>query len=110
MTAQERFEDLVDELAAIAGVTPPSPGRGFGSSALKYRGRIFAMLVRGHLVVKLPEARVTELVAAGEGRHFDAGKGTPMREWFTLGEPSGLSWSALSRAALAHAGGDRNSR
>src|SRR5689334_25416406 len=104
MTVEERFEGLVDELVGVEGVSPPSPGRGFGSSALKYRGKIFAMLVRDGLVVKLPKARVAELVAAGEGRHFDANKGTPMKEWFTLDEPSALSWSSLSREALAHAG------
>jgi TfoX/Sxy family transcriptional regulator of competence genes len=100
MTVEERFERLVDELVGIEGVGPPSPGRGFGSSALKYHGKIFAMLVRGHLVVKLTKARVAELVAAGEGRHFDANKGIPMKEWFTLGEPAGLAWSALAREAL----------
>ena len=103
MTVEERFERLVDELVGIEGVSPPSPGRGFGSSALKYRGQIFAMLVRGHLVVKLSKARVAELVAAGAGRHFDANKGTPMREWFTLDEPGDLSWSELAREGLAYA-------
>jgi hypothetical protein len=124
MTAEERFERLVDEFVAIDGVSPPSgydhrhdgdrdragSGRGFGSSALKYRGRIFAMLVRGHLVVKLSKARVTELVAAGQGGRFDANKGTPMKEWFTLDEPSGLSWSALSREALDHVAQARSAR
>ena len=103
MTVEERFERLVDELVGVEGVSPPSPGRGFGSSALKFRGKIFAMLVRGHLVVKLAKGRVAELVAAGEGRHFDANKGTPMKEWFTLDEPSDLSWSELAREGLAHA-------
>src|SRR5689334_11384782 len=109
MTVEERFERLVDELVGVEGVSPPSPGRGFGSSALKYRGKIFAMLVRGNLVVKLPKARVAELVAAGEGRHFDANKGAPMKEWFALAEPSGLSWSALAREALTFAGGKETS-
>src|SRR3954454_12217581 len=103
MTVEERFERLVDELAGIEGVSPPSPGRGFGSSALKYRGKIFAMVVRGHLVVKLSKAQVAELVAAGAGRHFDANKGTPMKERVALGEPGDLSWSALAREALEHA-------
>jgi len=103
MTVEERFERLVDEFVGMDGVSPPSPGRGFGSSALKYRGKIFAMLVRGRLVVKLSKARVSALVAAGEGRHFDANKGTPMKEWFALDEPSELSWSTLSREALDHA-------
>jgi TfoX/Sxy family transcriptional regulator of competence genes len=110
MAVEERFERLVDEFVEIDGVSPPSAGRGFGSSALKYRGKIFAMLVRGRLVVKLPKARVTELVAAGEGGHFDANKGTPMKEWFTLDESSGLSWSALSREALEHAVGAGSAR
>jgi TfoX/Sxy family transcriptional regulator of competence genes len=103
MTVEERFERLVDEFVAIDGVGPPSAGRGFGSSALKFHGKIFAMLVRGHLVVKLSKARVSELVASGEGRHFDANKGTPMKQWFTLDEPAGRSWSALSQEALDQA-------
>ena len=95
----KRFGDKL----ALDGVSPPSAGRGFGSSALKFHGKIFAMLVRGQLVVKLSQARVSELVAAGEGRHFDANKGTPMKEWFTLDESSGRSWSELAREALDQA-------
>jgi hypothetical protein len=99
------FADLVDELVGMAGVTPPAGGRGFGRSALRYRSKIFAMLVRGRLVVKLPESRVSTLVAAGEGVAFDANKGTPMREWLSLDPGSGLDWLPLAREALAFAGG-----
>jgi hypothetical protein len=70
MTVQERFERLVDELVGIEGVSPPSPGRGFGSSALTFRGKIFAMLVRRHLVVKLSKARVAEFGRGGGGATF----------------------------------------
>jgi hypothetical protein len=80
------------------------PGGGFGRSALRYRNRIFAMLVRGRLVVKLPRARVTELVAAGEGVRFDANKGTPMKEWLSLDPASAHPWPALAREALGFAG------
>jgi hypothetical protein len=58
--------------------------RGFGSQALKINNRIFAMLSGGRLVVKLPRARVTELIETGRGQPFDAGKGTPMKEWVVL--------------------------
>ena len=102
MTPEDRFDDLVDELTATAGVTPPSPGGGFGSSALRVQNKIFAMLVRGRLVVKLPRARVDELVAAGVGDRFDANKGTPMKEWFNLGPTSDLPWSSLAHEALAY--------
>jgi hypothetical protein len=96
----ERYEDLVDELVGAEGVTPPRGGGGFGRSALRYQGRIFAMLVRGRLVVKLPAGRVDALAEAGDGIHFDANKGTPMREWLSLDPGSGLDWLTLAREAL----------
>jgi len=96
----ERYEDLIDELVGAAGVTPPRGGAGFGRSALRYQGKIFAMLVRGRLVVKLPARRVDALVEAGDGVHFDANKGTPMREWLSLDPRSGQDWLALAGEAL----------
>jgi hypothetical protein len=95
-----RYLDLVDDLMRIEGVTPPPGGSGFGRGALKYRGKIFAMLVRGALVVKLPAERVTALIDAGEGVAFDANKGIAMREWFSLAADSGLGWESLATEAL----------
>ena len=100
MTPQERYEDLVDEFTGVDGVTPPMGGSGFGRGALRYRRKIFAMLVRGQLVVKLPAPRVDELVAGGHGDRFDANKGTPMREWFSLDPDSALAWPPLAGEAL----------
>ena len=79
----ELFSALCDEYAGVTGVNVGS-GRGFGSNALKINNRIFAMLVGGRLVVKLPRARVTELTETGHGQPFDGGKGSPMKEWVTL--------------------------
>jgi hypothetical protein len=98
--AEHRFEDLVDELVGCPGVTPPSGGSGFGRSALRWEKKIFAMLVRGRLVVKLPASRVDALVSNGDGVRFDANKGTPMREWLSLAPESGLAWLPLTREAL----------
>jgi hypothetical protein len=103
LTPAERFEDLVGEFNDTDGVTLPRGGSGFGRSALRYHGRIFAMFVRGALVVKLPERRVDELAGAGHGARFDAGKGTPMREWLTVAPDCPLSWSALAAEALGFA-------
>jgi hypothetical protein len=100
---QDRFEDLVDEFAGADDVTPPRGGSGFGRSGLRFQNRIFAMLVRGRLVLKLPAARVDALVAAGEGVRFDANKGTPMKEWLSLDPCSGLAWLPLAREALEFA-------
>jgi len=107
-SSKARFEDLVTEFNDVEGVTPPRGGAGFGRSALRYRSKIFAMLVRGRLVVKLPADRVAALVAAGHGGHFDANKGTPMLEWFaanpeSANPESAISWSDLAAEALAFA-------
>jgi hypothetical protein len=97
---EDRYQDLVDELIGADGVTPPRGGGGFGRSALRFHGKIFAMFVRGRLVVKLPAERVEELIAAGEGIHFDANKGTPMREWLSLDPDSARPWLPLATEAL----------
>src|SRR5690242_694628 len=98
--SRERFEDLVDQMVGTEGVTPPRGGSGFGRSALRFQGKIFAMHVRGALVLKLPAERVEALVRAGEGVHFDANKGTPMREWLSLDPGSVLPWLPLATEAL----------
>ena len=93
----------MDGLIGSPGVTPPRGGSGFGRSALRWEGKIFAMLVRGRLVVKLPAARVDALAADGDGVPFDANKGTPMKEWFSLDPASGLPWLPLAQEALEFA-------
>jgi hypothetical protein len=102
---QDRFDVVVGELVGAAGVTPPGTSSGFGSAALRVRNKIFAMLVRGRLVVKLPTERVDALVAAGQGVRFDANKGTPMKQWLSLDPASELEWLPLAREALAFVGG-----
>ena len=105
MTPEERFQRLTNAFADTPGVTMPGAGRGFGSGALRYRRRIFALLTDGRLVVKLPAARVDALVAAGHGTRFDANKGRPMREWLRLDPGSRLRWKRLAAEALAFVGG-----
>jgi hypothetical protein len=95
-----RYQDLIDDLLGCPGVTPPPGGSGFGRGAVRFGRKIFVMFVRGRLVLKLPAARVDELVAAGEGVRFDANKGTPMREWFSLLPESELPWLPLATEAL----------
>ncbi len=102
-TPAECFENLVGEFNDVDGVTLPRGGGGFGRSALRYRGKIFAMFVRGDLVVKLPQRRVDELVGAGQGERFTANKGSPMREWFAVGKDAPVTWSALAADALKFA-------
>lgn len=101
MTPERRYAELVQKFTGLDRVTSINEGKGFGSSGqLKVNGRIFAMLVRGELVLKLPRERVDELVGERHGVHFDAGKGKPMREWFVLSPTSRQSWATLAQEAL----------
>ena len=98
-----KFSALVKALAQERGVT--YGGKGFGSSALKLGGKIFAMTSsKGQFVVKLSKARVDELVADGIGERFDPGKGKLMREWLAVSAPP-KQWLALAKEALAFARG-----
>jgi hypothetical protein len=100
----ERFDELLTFFARDPRVRLPEGGRGFGSNALRVDGKIFAMFVRGRLVLKLPKARVDALIDAGEGVRFDANKGTPMKEWVSLHPVSTVSWPALAHEALDFVG------
>jgi hypothetical protein len=104
MSPDEKFENLLESFATDPGVTRPDGGRGFGSHALRVHGKIFAMLVRGRLVVKLPKGRVDALVDAGAGVRFDANKGTPMTEWLSLEPATSVDWESIAREALAFVG------
>jgi hypothetical protein len=82
-TPEQRFAAIVELLSGYPNATPPSDetrvNRGFGTNGLKVHNRIFAMLVRGKLVVKLPRQRVDALVASGDGVRFDPGLGRLMK-------------------------------
>jgi hypothetical protein len=74
--------------------------RMFGSVGLKVGSKVFAMLVKDQLVVKLPRDRVRTLVDAGVATTFDPGHGKLMREWVSV--PTGRQdWRSLAREAKA---------
>jgi TfoX/Sxy family transcriptional regulator of competence genes len=89
---------------AFAAEKRVSVGKLFASVGLKVDGKIFAMVVKGRLVVKLPKERVDALVASGAAERFDPGHGRLMREWASFGE-GGPAWLSLAREAHAFVGG-----
>jgi TfoX/Sxy family transcriptional regulator of competence genes len=97
--AENRFQAIVEIYSQIAGI---SPGRMFSSTALKVHGKVFALLVRGRLVVKLPKAKIDELVVLKRGSPFDPGHGRPMKEWISIEMTSDeTEWPDLVKAAKA---------
>lgn len=105
VTPRERYAEVVAALLGESEVThladESQSKKGFGSSALKVHGKIFAMLVKERLVVKLPRQRVDALVAAGDGERFDPGHGRPMKEWLSVAPTSDVEWLPLAREAMA---------
>ena len=56
------FAKVVKAFAKDPHITPPGNGKGFGSSALKINGKIFAMISsRDKFVVRLPRERVGDM-------------------------------------------------
>ncbi len=101
ITPEERFATIVEALLSNPDVTPPSDGpqskKGFGSSGLRINNKIFAMLVKDKLVVKLPNA----LIASGKGERFDPRHdGRLMKEWISVAPTSEEEWLDLSREAM----------
>lgn len=98
---EQAFEQLTARFLADPSV---SEGRMFGSSGLKVEKKVFAMLVKGELVVKLPKDRVNELVASGDGAHFDPGHGRLMKEWVAIPLRNFRDWEQLADEAFQFVG------
>jgi hypothetical protein len=89
------FESVVAAFARDAKVTT---AKMFGSAGLKVNGKVFAMMVKGKLVVKLPRERVDDLVSPGRGEYFDPGHGRLMKEWVAVAGTTPF-WTDLAREA-----------
>jgi hypothetical protein len=102
-TVPKKFARLVARMAGEPRVTVDA-GWGKGNVVLKVTGKIFAILSDDRLVVKLPKARVDEMVEAGRGSRFDPRKnGRVMKEWLVPDQPSRAT--ALVREACAFVSG-----
>lgn len=93
-------------VAAFAPDKQVDQGKMFGSVGLKVNGKVFAMVVKGRLVVKLPKERVDALVASGIGDYFDPGHGKLMKEWVAV-TGTKPSWVDLSKEAYGFVKGGK---
>jgi len=85
--------------AAFAKDRAVTAGRMMSSFGLKVGGKIFAMHSRNAFVVKLPKARVDELVSAKQGVYFDPRRdGRLMKEWLSVADRK-APWLALAQEA-----------
>ena len=90
---EEKFWDLAEPLLGQPDVTRSSM---MGFPCLRVRGQFFGSTDRanGNLLVKLPEARVDELIDAGRAEPF-APAGRRFREWAAVPYGRSRTWKRL---------------
>ena len=95
---EDTFWDLAEPLLGRIDVTRSTM---MGFPCLRIRGQFFASTDRGTgaLLVKLPEARVDELVDAGRAEPF-APAGRRFREWASIPYERSRTWKRLLDEAL----------
>ncbi len=101
---EARFWSFADPLLVAPFVTRSTM---MGFPCLRVSGRFFASFDRqtGALVVKLPAARVDELIASGQAQPF-APAGRRFREWTSIDASRRAQWSALLDEALEFVAGE----
>ena len=88
--------ELFDELAAeYLGRPGIFHGRIWHHEGLKVNDKVFAMIVRDELVVKIPAAGAARLVATGDAVAFEPRPGRPAKEWVVVGPAHVERWRGL---------------
>ncbi len=90
------FASVVDSLIGQSKITQ---AKMFGATGLKVGGKVFAMVFKGRLVVKLPAERVAALIKSGDGAPFDPGHGKLMKEWVAVKPMAKGFWINLTEEA-----------
>ncbi len=90
------FASVIDSLIGQPKITQ---AKMFGATGLKVGGKVFSMVHKGRLVVKLPAERVAALIKSGDGAPFDPGHGRLMKEWVAVKPMAKSSWIKLAEEA-----------
>jgi hypothetical protein len=84
-TSKALFDELAADHLGRPGVTI---GPAMRNEGLKVDGKLYAMVVRGRLVVKLPATQAAEMTDAGDAIPFEPRPGRLMREWVMVDPPA----------------------
>jgi hypothetical protein len=99
VAGRELYEDLAELQLRDPAVVP---GRILSTEALTVRGKVFAFLSKGRLVVKVPAARAAARRDSGRSEALGVGA-RPMREWISTPPDAGTAdWSQLLDEAKAY--------
>ena len=90
------YEEIKTHFSTDNDVTVLS---GRGAQGIKLGKKLIVMFLKGNLLVKLPEERVSEIIAAGDGEPYDPGTGKPMKNWVLVTETRRDLWIKISEEA-----------
>ena len=92
------FTPIVQKMLKERGVTQ---AKMFGASGLKIGRKMFAMSVKGELIIKLPKERVDILIASKQWKQFYHlfNKSRLMKEWVSIGHKHKSKWFKLVQEA-----------
>lgn len=102
-------KDAVDPLLqpirqAFAKDAEVTVGRVLSANGLMVKGKLFAAISKGRLLVKLPREEVAALIAEKRGAPFASGGGRVMKEWATIGAENQQQWLDIARRARRFVG------
>jgi hypothetical protein len=98
MSEWTRYEEIVHILCEDPEVSSTLAGgmKRFGASGeLRVGGKMFAFSSKGRLIVKLPQSKVSTLIAEGRGQPCVMGRGRTMREWVVIGPEWQSEWLSI---------------
>lgn len=99
---EQKWQAITEAQLAKREVTS---GTGFGrSEGLRVSGKVFAMLMKKELVVKLPKERVDSLTTSGVGHNLQSGRGRVIKEWVAISPKAARQWRALVEEARVFVG------
>jgi hypothetical protein len=100
VTAQERYEDIVDAITAWHPECRAS--RVFGMSCVKRDGRVIFGLSRTGMVFKLtdPDAHARALAVPGAHLFDPSGRGEQFRQWVVVPPERVDEWEPLAAEAV----------
>ena len=92
------FASILQKMLKEQGITQTKM---FGIPGIKTGGKMFAMSVKGELIVKLPKGRVDALLASNKGKPFYHlfDKSRVMKEWVAIGQKNKHNWIKLAQEA-----------
>ena len=77
---EKLFARLVSYYATPRTEYPVEHAMLFGYDCLRIKGKVFAKLHNGHVVMKLPAGSISTLVASGQASHYEL-RGRIQKEW-----------------------------